>query len=223
MNAALMVVAAVAAIGLGGQPAGKVPKTQTPAPPAAKQAGPTIVVSNQLGLIIPRGKDQGLEVAEEGRGWVIRDGEAKFKPGDLADRSHPVEPRLQVNRFAVVDDIAVVKVTLSPADRPDEFIKALEQADKDRPPTLVDTKGKKYEAVGFVYTDAEIVHVRYTRNAPLKGLGEPGVKIIGRSTPDRHLTLIFTVSLGREVKEFRIGDKVLETYDPPVKCDQKQK
>jgi hypothetical protein len=37
------------------------------------------------------------------------------------------------------------------------------------------------------------------------------------------LTLVFVVSLGVELKELRIGDVVVETYEPAVKCDQKQK
>ena len=63
---------AIAIAGLTGQPAAKSPKAQ---PPAALQPGvqqPTTVVSNKLGIIIQRGTEQGIEVAEEGRGWGFR-------------------------------------------------------------------------------------------------------------------------------------------------------
>jgi hypothetical protein len=215
--------AAMAIAGLAGQPAAKLPKPPSPAAVQPRVQQPTTVVSNSLGIIIQRGTEQGIEVAEEGRGWVIRDGECKIQNIRLPDRSHPVDPKLQINRFAVTDDTVVVKVDVSPAVRPDAFTKALASAEKMKPPTLVDAKGRKYEAVGFVYQDESLTYVRYTKSTPLKGLGDTGVPSVSLSTPQRHLTLVFTVSLGAEVKEFRVGETVLETYSPMVKCDQQQK
>ena len=59
------------------------------------------------------------------------------------------------------------------------------------------------------------------RSSPLKGLAD--APSISRSTPDRQLKLVFIVSLGVDIKEFQIGDKTLETYDPPKECKQKQR
>ncbi len=212
--AAMMVWATV-------QPPAKTPKAARPPSAPQPQATPTTVVSNSLGFIIQRGTEQGVEVAEEGRGWVIRDGEMKLGVDQLVTRGRPVDAKLQVNRFATTESTVVVKVDVSPAVRPDAFMKAMGEADKQRPPTLVDTLGRKYEAVGFTYTDSQIMHLRFTVGSPLKGLSEaPSVSL---TTPDRHLTLVFRASLGVEIKEFRIGDAVLEKYEPTIKCDQKQK
>jgi hypothetical protein len=133
----------------------------------------------------------------------------------------PLDPKLQITRFTAADDTVVVQVNMSPKDRNDAFNKAVEGADRSKPPVLVDGKGRKYEPVGFVYKDPKIVHLRFTKGAALKSLNE--APSVTRSNPDRDLTLLFCVNLGMDVKELRIGDKVIETYDPPVKCDQKQK
>ena len=203
-----------------GQPQGKPPKQSVPRAPGSA-AVPTTVVSNSLGIIIQRGTEQGVEVSEEGRGWVIRDGETTLKNTELVTRGKPVDIHLQVNRFFATPDCNVVKVDVSPEIRPDAFTKALSGADKSERLVLLDTLGRKYEAVGYLYQDQAITRIRYTKGAPLKGLSD--APSVSRSTPDRHLTFVFSVSLGVQIKEFRIGDTVLETYSPPITCDQTQK
>ena len=178
-----------------------------------------IEVSNAMGFVIQKGTERDLTVSQETRGWAVRDGEQKFKPEELANRN--VDAKLRIDRFAPGDDTVIVKVNMTPEQRGAEFWKKVEGADKKKAVVLVDTKGRKYEAVGFIYRDPKIVHLRFTRGTPLKGMAE--APSVSRTTPDRELTLVFVVSLGVEIKELRIGDVVVETYEPAVKCDQKQK
>ena len=191
--------------------------------PGQVNSGPSITVTNSLGVIIQRGTEQGVDVAEEGRGWVIRDGEMTLNLDQLKGRNAGIEPSLMVNRFSSTESTVVVQVDVSPAKRSEEFIKNFDLADKDKPPTLVDTNGTKYEAVGYTYKDTSIFRLRYTVGAPLKGLGEPGVPSVSRSTPNRELKFVFRVSLGVDIREFRIGDRVIDSWDPPIKCNSRQK
>lgn len=191
------------------------------APPTTGNTGPTIEVSNILGVIIQRGTEQGVEVAQEGRGWVIRSGEMTLNTDQLKGRNAGIESQLQVNRFSTNEDTVVVKVDVSPSKRSNDFGKVWDQADKDKPPTLIDTNGTKYEAVGYVYKDPSIFRLRYTRGEPLKGLA--AAPSVSRSNPNRELKLVFSVSFGVDITEFRIGDLVLDTYDPPIKCNARQK
>ena len=46
---------------------------------------------------------------------------------------------------------------------------------------------------------------------------------VSRSTPNRQLWLVFAVSLGVEITEFRVGDALIEEYSPPVKADTRQR
>jgi hypothetical protein len=212
-------------IGMGGVGPIIDPATGQPveAPPPIPFTGQTFETTNNLGynMIIQKGTEQGVTVAEEGRGWTIRDGEMTLDKSRLSGVSKGLDPKLQVNRFSVTDTTLVVQIDVTPGHHDAEWVSAFEQADKSKAPTLVDTNGRRYEAVGFVYTDGKLFHLRYTKGSPLKGLAE--APSISRSTPDRQLKLVFVVSLGVDIKEFQIGDKALDTYDPPKECKQKQR
>ena len=52
--------------------------------------------------------------------------------------------------------------------------------------------------------------MRYTQANPLKTIGE--APRVTRNTPDKFLTLIFVVNNGIDLKEFRIGDTVLDDW-----------
>lgn len=199
------------------------PVTGQPVPGIPNQVafGPGIMVSNALGFMIQKGTERGLEVAEEGRGWTVRDGEVKLTSQQLRGATSGLDPKLQINRFSTTDDTVIVKVDVSPSRRTPDFTKLMDLAEKGVPPTLIDTNGTKYEAVGFLYKDSSITQLRFTKGQPLKGMGD--APSVSRSTPDRQLTLVFVVSLGVQISEFRIGNSVIETYTPPVKCDQRQK
>ncbi|MBL9031479.1 MAG: hypothetical protein JNM80_07195 [Phycisphaerae bacterium] len=200
------------------------PNTGQPVPPPP--GGTTfreqaVTVQNGLGfgLTIQKGTEgASLTVAEEGKSWAIVDGEAKFDPqrvGRVVDR------KLQINKFSLTDDTVLVKVVISPAQRTDEFTKALDSAEKNKPPSLIDNNGTRYDAVGFIYRDLSLVHIRFTKGNPLRGLGESGVPTVSRNTPERSLTLLFVVSRGVEISEFRVGDKLIETYAPTIKTIQR--
>ncbi|MFN0133646.1 MAG: hypothetical protein ACKVW3_14100 [Phycisphaerales bacterium] len=200
------------------------PNTGLPVPPAPGQSSfreQAVTVQNGLGfgMVIQKGTEQSsLTVAEEGRGWAIVDGEAKFDPQRIG---RVVDQKLQINKFSLTDDTVLVRVIISPSQRTPEFTKALDSADRNRPPSLMDTNGTRYDAVGFIYKDLSLAHFRYTKGSPLRGLGESGVPQVSRNTPERQMTLLFVVSRGVEISEFRVGDAVIETYSPTVKTNQR--
>jgi hypothetical protein len=120
-------------------------------------------VSNAMGFVIQKGTERDLTVSQETRGWAVRDGEQKFKPEELANRN--VDAKLRIDRFAPGDDTVIVKVNMTPEQRGAEFWKKVEGADKKKAVVLVDTKGRKYEAVGFHLPRSEdrafAVHTRH--------------------------------------------------------------
>jgi hypothetical protein len=152
----------------------------------------------------------------------VRDGEITLKADQTKGIGSGIDQKLQINRFATDETTVIVKVDVSPSHRTPEWGRELDLADKNAPPTVVDTNGTRYEAVGFVYKDSGITRLRFTRGQPLKGMAE--APSISRNTPDRQLTLVFVVSLGVNIKEFKIGDRVLDDWsEKPIKCDQRQK
>jgi hypothetical protein len=184
-------------------------------------SGPTFVASNVLGVVIQKGTEQGLTVAEEGRGWSVRDGTTKlFKDRLKGMTGGGLEPKLLINRFSTTEDTVVVQVDITPTHRSIEDFQKIDAADKNGEVVLVDTNGVKYPAVGYIYDDAREFHLRYTKGQPVKLKDAPSVS---QSTPDRKLKLVFVVSMGVEIREFKIGSAQIEQYDPPKKCDQRQR
>jgi hypothetical protein len=224
---AVMIAAALGMAGIAAAQSGQAPGPKGGAPAAGQQqappkpAAPTVEVANTLGFTIQKGTEQGLEVEQAGSGWAVKDGEAKYKKEELSKPG--LDRKLMINKFSTADDTVVVKINMSPSDRPAAFVKTVEGADRKKTPELVDTKGRKYPAVGFIYRDDSLAWVRFTKGDPIKGLGAPGMPTVSRTTPDRKLWLVYAVKMGVEIKEMKIGDQVIETYDPPLKCDQKQK
>jgi hypothetical protein len=185
---------------------------QRPEQQAHWRAEPVQVNSN-LGFMIQKGTERGLRVTQLGRGWAIEEGEGTYSRAE-ATRGSQADFRLQINRFAVTDDTAMVRVDASPADRTPQVRDALERADRNAPPELIDTNGRRYPAVGFIYDDRTNYRVRYSRGQPIRAMAE--LPQVSRNTPDRVLTLLFVVSRGVEIREFRIGGELIEMYDPPL-------
>jgi hypothetical protein len=175
-----------------------------------------VTVSNGLQFVIQKGMERGLSVAQAARGWQIEQGQAKFSRSEL-QRNHGLEFRLQVNRFGVAEGTAMVQVDLSPGVRSSAFMRELDTADQNSPPQLVDSNDRPYPAVGFIFDDGTNYDVRYTRGQPIRNMLE--VPRVSVNTPDRRIRLLFVVSQGVDVKEFRIGNTVLERYDPPLSTE----
>lgn len=183
-----------------------------------------VSVRNNIGFVIQKGSERGMQVVQEGRGWQVVEGEVKLRNDEIAGISSGVDINLQVNRFSTADGTVIVQVDISPSARTADFVKKLDQTDKLAPPVLVDTEGRTYPAAGFVYKDAAMHWLRFTKGDPISGLGAPNMPTISRTSPDRKLTLVFAVPLGIQVKEFRIGDITLDDWSAkPIKCDVIQK
>jgi hypothetical protein len=178
--------------------------------PALVQVGPG------MPFIIQKGIEGSLAVSQFGRAWQVDSGEAKFTKAAL-ERGRGIDTKIQINRFSVDESTALVKIDISPGVRPAEFSRILETAERDVPPELIDTNGRRFQAVGFIYDDGNITHLRYTRGQPIRGLSE--LPSVSRNTPERRLTLLFIVSRGVEIKELRIGRSLVEEYKETVKTD----
>lgn len=176
-----------------------------------------VQVSPALPFIIQKGGERGLTVAQLGRGWVIEDGQARFSHAEIA-RNHGLDFKLQINRFATTEDTVMIRIDLSPSNRDAAFARNLEVADRNAPPQLIDANGRPYPAVGYLFDDGSLHEVRYTRGQPVRRFGD--LPAVSRNNPDRKLQLLFIVSKGVTIREFRIGGTVMERYDPPLETEQ---
>lgn len=178
---------------------------------------PLIQVSNTLGFTLQKGQETGLEVVQETRGYSVQAGDQTLRNNSLKGLG-AVDPKLKIDRFASTSDTSVVKVAVTPKYRDADFNKLYEQADRNAEPALIDSTGTRYTAVGWIYKDPAVTKIRYDRGHPVQRLGE--APAVSRSSPDKELTLVFVVSAGVQITEFKIGDVTLGDFSKtPIKAD----
>lgn len=188
------------------------PRTSTTGLPEGVQ------MSNSLGgrLTLQRGTFDGLDLDPESN--AILNGEtkiAKDRLGKMVDRA------LRVDRFAATPDTVMVQVNTAGPQANSLLGRAMATAEMLVPPVLVDSQGRTYPAIGFIYVDSSLGHIRFTPGQPLRGLSD--APSISRSRTDQQLALLFRVNFGSEIVALRIGNREVLTFSPPMKADQKQR
>jgi hypothetical protein len=169
-------------------------------------------VTPMLGFIIQKGTERSLRVVEEGRsGYAIEDGELKISLRAARSQGQ-VDRKLVINRFSLNADTVMVQVDATPRNR-GEIGRLMTDADQRGAPALVDSNGTRFEAVGFLYKDNTMRWLRYTRGQPLRSMLDAANPVTLNSPPDRELKLLFVVSRGVQLREFRIGDSLIESID----------
>ena len=109
----------------------------------------------------------------------------------------------------------MIQVDVSP-DQPGSLLgDAARFAKTDVPIKLVDTNGDEYEAIGFVYEDDTIMHIRYTNGSTLKGLDEVPPLSTSR-IGEQKLRMLFIVTQGVDIEYFVIGDDAIVRFSPPL-------
>lgn len=168
-----------------------------------------VTVANSIGVTLQKGTEgPRLTLAQDNRGWAVQDGKTTIATAQANKAG--LEKPLRIDHFALNADTALIKVVVSPTARPDDFNKKYEAIDPSALPVLVDTNGTTYQAVGYIYKDSTKFELQFQQSNPLKNIGE--APRVTRNTPDKQLTLIFVVNNGIDLKEFRIGDTVLDDW-----------
>jgi hypothetical protein len=177
--------------------------------PAEKAKLPDpVTMTNQLGFYIQKGTEgQSLTTVSDGRTLAIQDGEATVENEKL--NKPGLAQSLRIDHVSLQKETVLVKVILTPSKRAPEFVDAMDGAGGGQP-VLVDTKGVKYAAAGFVYKDSKVTRVRFTQGTPMGKMGD--APTVTRNTPDRELTLLFVVNEGVELKTFSVGKTVVEDW-----------
>lgn len=169
-----------------------------------------VEVSNAIGYIIQDGNEGKLEI-EGGR---IKEGTERFDP-TVIKGNRQIEQNLRIDRFFSTDDVVLVKIEVS-RDKPASWLGgAARTVEMVLPPQIMDTGGQVYDAVGYIYEDSAILEIRFTPGQPLRGLSELPYSITS-SRNDQKLKLIFRISRGVTIQDFRIGPKVLQVFDPKI-------
>lgn len=162
-------------------------------------------------LTLNAGEMGGLEVNAERK---IVDGEHQFDKAVLAN-NRTIDRSLRVDQFAATKDTTVVQVTLANAGAMSVLGRSVEAAEDILPPVIIDSNGQQYEAIGYVYSEGNIVKVRYTPGKPLRGLSELPSRV-SRSKRDQSVRLLFRPTKGVSIASFALGPKQMATFEPAL-------
>ena len=149
-------------------------------------------------------------------GNTIGDGEGKLDPNtQLGRKNTPTDRRLRVEKFSIGSNQQLIQVNVSP-DQPGSMLgDAARLAKTDQPIKLIDTEGDEYEAIGFLYEDDTIMHIRYTNGSTLNGLDDVPALSTSR-IGEQELRLLFIVTAGVDIEYFVIGDDAIIRYTPTM-------
>ncbi len=176
--------------------------------PAQSPADFGIQLNNSLGQTIQKGGERSLELD----GLVIIDGEDKFALAEMK-RSGEIARDLRVESFMVTTDTAIVKIDVSASSASSILGKTKALAESLMPPFVVDTAGTRYQAVGYVYKDRDIVKIRFTPGNPIRGLTELPARLTN-SRSDQQCTLVFRVNVGVSINKFMLGEDTVVEFGP---------
>ncbi len=170
------------------------------------------------GVLIQKGQHGGLELDESSNRNLITGGETRLLLRELPRTL--TEQSLKVENFPADPTTVLVQVEVGPSSRTSLLGGALSAAENILPPLLIDTNNERYQPIGYVYQDETELRVRFTPGDPIRSMSQ--LPSLSRSRPSQKMVLLFRVSIGRDVRFFARGNKVVYEYNPPFKLDLRQ-
>ncbi len=137
-----------------------------------------------------------IHVNSEG---FITDGYGKFTRGGV-----PPARKLRLKGIVESEGTKIVQLTVRRGSAADIFNPALRQlAGDNATPMLVDSLGRTYRAIGYIYDRGDSVDVSFSPRRPIRTVAElPQLSLSG----GRKLRLIFSVTEGVQLVGLRLGD-----------------
>lgn len=176
-----------------------------PAPSQASSApiADPIRIDSRLPGAINKQNKGGLSLDSENR---VIDGQVTLERKSFGVQG--LSRDITVERFGETPDTVVVQVDVSIRSRVSLFGQAVDAAQGVLKPTLVDSIGQTYDAVGYIYDTGDAITVRFTPGRPIQQFSE--LPSLSRSRPQERLILLFRPSAGVTLTRFMLGGKVIE-------------
>ncbi len=133
---------------------------------------------------------------------------------EVGRKNAGVSKKLRVERYAIADDQALLKLDVSANSPFGLLTEAAQIAPLDQPVKVIDTMGNEYDAIGYEYKDASEMRIRYTLGNTLSGLDD--TPSLSTTRADQRMRLMFIVTKGVEIEKFVIGDTLIAEFSPPI-------
>jgi hypothetical protein len=174
-----------------------------------------IAATNQMPFSIVLNKgDLNIPTDDKNR---MMDGEQNLTPQQLNNRG--IDRDLRVDRFTSSNETACVQIEVS-KDSPLSFLLPT-AAEATGAPVLISADGQRFSCIGFVYRDDAIARIRYSPSRPIDS--KEALPSLTMSRSDQKLRLIFNVTIGAQITQYAIGDKVIATFNPPLAVTEVQR
>lgn len=108
----------------------------------------------------------------------------------------------------------IVQVDVSPGTEA-AFEDLLPVISPDSPVVFIDDKGRKYQPIGYILSDDKIMNLSLTPSTPISKMSELPMHLL-TSSKSKSMKLIFQVTEGVELTEFRVGSHTIGTCDVSV-------
>jgi hypothetical protein len=174
-----------------------------------------VAISSDLREIsLSRQNRGGLRITEDPN--LIVSGEHTYLTEDITDKR--IVSDLKVDGFRTPPGVELVQVDVSLGERASLLGQAVDAAERLLPPVLIDTRGERYQAVGFIFGGGDRTTIRYEPSEPIRSMEE--LPALSRSRPNDSLVLLFQVNRGVELARFSLGgQRDLLRFEPPVVVD----
>ncbi len=169
-------------------------------------------------MAVQKDRKQGLQINDQNE---IVSGEQKFAADELLNMAG-VEQSLLIRRFFAGPNTGIVQVdvshsnpTLSLTRHP--VLSSLSQ-DVGKPLRLVDTLGRAYEPIGYVYTSKSKneIWIRFTPGSPIQKISDLPRGGPATVNPTDEYVLLYRIPAGVQIRGLAIGDVVGAEFRPPV-------
>jgi hypothetical protein len=130
-----------------------------------------------------------------------------------------VSHELSVKGIKADDGTAIIQLDVSPGTNA-EFQDLLPIISPDSAVVFIDDSGHKYEPIGFYLGDEKKMHLTLTPSTPIRSMSELPINQL-TSSNSKTLTLIFQVTEGINLREFRVGDHTIGTCNVTAKRNKR--
>lgn len=163
------------------------------------------------GRILNRGNRGSLVVSDEADGRNrnrIVEGTQKFRPEDF--RNMGLDRNLVVQDFMITSDTTMIQVTMVDEGEFTTIGRGVDRGNPDDPLYLIDSEGRRFQAIGYFYEDGNEAEIRFTPGRPLQSLRDyPEISAAKR---DQTLILLFRPTRGVTLQYIAVGDRVIAEF-----------
>lgn len=182
----------------------------------APTAAHGVLLNSNFGLALQHDALQGGKLTQVDGRWRIEEGEFRLKPQSVGG---DMDPALKVDAFATTENEVICQLDAG-MDR--NWRLGERGLEDDKPIRLQGDQGNEFPAIGYVYSDANDVVVRFTPGTPLKGLADLPHPL-SRSDKTQKCKLIFRVTKGATITGVLVGEKLVIRYLPRFHVNGEQK